>query len=136
MIDLFLDTDIILDFLGNRKPFSKFAAQIFIGTHQAKFRLYTSSNSVTTTYYILCKNVDDKKARILITDLLDYVQVIPVTEKILKHALNSEFSDFEDAVQHHSALTVDKIKFIITRNLRDYKKSKIKAISPEQLFTN
>ena len=136
MTDIFLDTDIILDFLGDRKPFSKFAVQIFLGMHNGQFRLYTSSNSVTTAYYILCKNVDDKKARSLITDLLDYLQVIPVTEKILRNALNSDFNDFEDGVQHHSALTVDKMKFIITRNLRDYKKSQIKAISPDQLFSN
>ncbi len=136
MTDIFLDTDIIIDFLGDRRPFSKFAAQIFVGAHNGKFRLHTSSNSVTTAYYILSKNVDDKKARSLITDLLDFIQVIPVTEKILRHALNSDFSDFEDAVQHYSALTIDKIKFIITRNLRDYKKSQIKAISPEQLFSN
>lgn len=136
MTDIFLDTDIILDFLGDRKPFSKFAKQIFLGSHNGQFKLYTSSNSVTTAYYILCKNVDDKNARSLITDLLDYLQVIPLTEKILRHALKSDFHDFEVAVQHQSALTVENVKFIITRNLKDYKKSQIKAISPDQLFIN
>lgn len=131
---IFLDTDIILDFLGNRKPFSKAAAEIFIRAHQGEFKLYTSSNSITTAYYILCKSVDNKLARSLITDLLDYVNVIPVTEKILKLALNSEFADFEDSVQHQSALTISKMTCIVTRNLKDYKKSQIKAISADQLF--
>lgn len=134
MKHLFLDTDVILDFLGERKPFANFAAQIFLGAHKGQFKLYTSSNSITTAYYILCKYVDEKEARIQITNLLDYLQVIPVTDTILRQALNSEFTDFEDAVQHQSALTISKIKFIITRNLRDYKKSQIEALSSEELF--
>lgn len=134
MTYLFIDTDIILDFLGDRKPFAKYSAQIFLEAHNKKFKLYTSSNSITTTYYILGKTLDNKKARQLVTDLLDYVHVIPVTDKILRLALKSNFNDFEDAVQDHCAQTVDKMKHIITRNLRDYKKSQIKAIGPEQLF--
>lgn len=134
MTELFLDTDIILDFLGNRKPFAGFAMRIFEGAHQGKFHLHTSVNSITTTYYILCKSVKERKARILISDLLEYIHVIPVDEKILKHALRSGFTDFEDAVQHECALTVSGTKYIVTRNLRDYKKSRIKAIGPESLF--
>ena len=91
---------------------------------------------MTIAYYIVCKSIDDKKARTLISDLLDYLKIIPETEKILRNALNSDFKDFEDAVQVQSALTEDKIKFIVTRNLRDYKKSQIKAIGPEELFAN
>jgi predicted nucleic acid-binding protein len=134
MTYLFIDTDIILDFLGNRKPFARYAAQLFLDAHKGNFKLFTSGNSVTTAYYILCKSVSDKEARTLITELLDYLHVIPVTDKILRQALTSDFNDFEDAVQQYSALTVNKIKNIITRNLRDYRKSQIKAIGPEQLF--
>ena len=113
MKHLFLDTDVILDFLGERKPFAHFAAQIFLGAHNGQFKLYTSSNSITTAYYILCKYVDEKEARRQITNLLDYLQVMPVTDNILRQALNSEFTDFEDAVQHQSALTISKIKFTL-----------------------
>ena len=134
MTNLFLDTDVILDFLGNRRPFSKLAARIFIDAHGGKFRIHTSANTVTIVYYILCKSVEDRKARALITDLLEFINIIPVTEKILKHALKSSFRDFEDAVQHECALTEDYIKYIVTRNLKDYKKSKIKAVGPEQVF--
>ena len=135
MKHLFLDTDIILDFLGKRKPFAKWSAQIFLEAHNGQFKLYTSGNSVTIAYYILCKNEGDKKSRGLISDLLDYMSVIPVTEKILKIALHSDFQDFEDAVQHYCALTIDKITNIITRNKRDFKKSQVKVLSPEELFT-
>ena len=134
MTNLFLDTDIILDFLGDRRPFSRYAVRIFAGVHAGEYTVYTSGNSITTAYYILCKTTDEKVARALITDLLDYIKVIPVTESILRKAMISDFADFEDAVQHESAITVSQIQFIITRNLRDYKKSRVKAIGPEGIF--
>ena len=87
MIHIFIDTDIILDFLGDRKPFSKHASLIFINAEQKEFKLYTSSNSITTAYYILCKLTDEQHARNLIAGLFEYVTVIAVTETILKQAL-------------------------------------------------
>lgn len=133
MNGLFLDTDIILDFLGNRKPFSKFAANIFLKAHQGKFKLYTSGNTVTTAYYILSKSVGENESRGLIADLLDYLHVIPVGEKMLRTALRSDFRDFEDAVQHQCALSVEQIQCIVTRNLKDYKSSQIKVVGPDAL---
>jgi predicted nucleic acid-binding protein len=134
MIHIFIDTDIILDFLGDRKPFSKYSAKLFLEVHNNSVKLYTSSNSITTAYYMLGKIVNDKQARELIVNLLEFINIIPVTDTILNTALKSDFKDFEDAVQHYCALTNDKIKLLITRNLKDYKKSQIKTLSPEQFF--
>ena len=133
-MDIFLDTDIILDLLGDRKPFSKYAAEIFSKSLQKKTHIYISSNSVTTIYYILCKNNDETKVRSLITELFDLCSIIPATKDILKSALDSDFRDFEDAVQHYSALNNKNIKAIITRNVKDYKKSKIEVFSPEDFL--
>ncbi len=133
MHHIFIDTDIILDFLGDRKPFAKFAVEIFIKADKKEIILYTSNNSITTSYYLLCKLTDEKKARSLLFGIMEYINIIPVTDKILKLAIKSDFKDFEDAVQHYCALTIDNIEFIITRNLNDYKKSQIPVIGPEQL---
>lgn len=121
----FVDTDVIIDFLGNRKPFSNNAASLFIQAQDKKIKLYTSSNSITTAYYILCKSMEEKKARGLIPLLLKYISVVPVSEKHLIDAAFSDIRDFEDAVQHSCALSENKISCIITRNLKDYKKSKL-----------
>ena len=131
---IFVDTDIILDFLGDRKPFSKSALKLFVLAEQKQLTLYTSSNSITTAYYLLGKVTTDAQARELVWGLMDIVHIIPVTHKILTQALKSDFRDFEDAVQHFSALTVDEIKLIVTRNLKDYSKSKIQISGPEMIF--
>ena len=132
MQHIFIDTDIIIDFLGDRKPFSKSAALIFTKAQNKEIKLYSSSNSITTTYYILCKSLTEKSVRTLIPRLLKYIEVIPVNERILLQAFVSDFKDFEDAVQHASALTEKSISCIVTRNIKDYRNSHIKVLSSEQ----
>lgn len=133
---IFVDTDVILDFLGNRKPFSKSALRLFVLAEQKKITLYTSSNSITTAYYLLCKATTETQARDLISGLMDIIHIIPVSSKILSQAIKSNFNDFEDAVQHYAALTIDEIKLIITRNIKDYSKSKIPVAGPEMIFNS
>jgi len=134
MIHLFIDTDIILDFLGERKPFSKFALQMFLKAGKEELKLYASGNSITTSYYILCKYTDEKTARRLVIELLNYLTVIPVNAEILSMAFKSSFKDVEDAVQHFCALTQKEISSIITRNVRDYKHSQISVRTPEEIM--
>jgi predicted nucleic acid-binding protein len=132
--EIFLDTDIILDFLGDRKPFSKFALQLFIKAHHKKLRLYGSGNSITTAYYILGKLTTEKQARELVVELMNHITIIPVSDHILYSAFNSNFSDVEDAVQFFCAATVKNMQCIVTRNIRDYKKSTIPILSSEEFL--
>lgn len=125
----FVDTDVIIDFLGQRKPFSNNAANLFLKAQNKEIKLYTSSNSITTSYYILCKTLKEKEVREIIPLLLKYLQVVPVTEKNIIDAAQSQIKDFEDAVQQSCALNESKISCIITRNLKDYTKSKISVRS-------
>ena len=134
MKNIFLDTDILIDFVGDRKPFSRFALTIFLHGYNKKIKLYTSSNSITTTYYILGKQTTEKHARELIIKLMHQLTIIPVTENILKKSFSSNFTDVEDAVQFFSALTVDDMYCIVTRNVKDFKKSTIPIFSSEELL--
>lgn len=91
MKNIFLDTDILIDFLGDRKPFSRFALTIFLNGHHKKIKLHTSANSITTAYYILGKHTTEKHARELVLGLINQVTIIPVTEDILANAFSSRF---------------------------------------------
>lgn len=130
---IFLDTDILPDFLGDRKPFSKFALEQFLNSHYKKVNLYISGNSITTAYYILSKLSSEKKARELVIDLMKQVKIVPLSENILTSAFRSEFNDV-DAVQFYSALTIEEIRYIVTRNIKDYKKSTIPVLSSEEVL--
>lgn len=132
MKHLFLDTDVIIDFLGERKPFAKFALEMFLMGNNKQLKLYTSGNSVTTAYYILCKYTEEQNARNLILNLFDHINIIPVDLRILRLAFSSDFKDVEDAVQHFSALTISEISCIVTRNTKDYRNSKLEILTPEE----
>ena len=130
----FLDTNIILDFLGNREPFGKFALQIFNKSLKKEWELWTSSNSVTTSYYILEKALDRKQAKEKIGLLLNYISIHPILKKDLQSSLVSNFKDFEDGVQHFCALSHGNLNGIITRNKKDFKYSQVPVYAPEELF--
>ncbi|MCB0760009.1 MAG: PIN domain-containing protein [Flavobacteriales bacterium] len=129
----FLDTNIILDFLANREPFGQQALKVFNQARLEKVELWTSDNSITTTYYIISKHISESEARNKISSLLNYVRIQPITKNELILALHSPFKDFEDAVQHYCAASIEGIDGIITRNMRDYKHSVLNVLGPEEL---
>jgi predicted nucleic acid-binding protein len=134
MKKVFVDTNIIVDLVADRKPFSKFAVDIFSKAEEKKIKLYTSSHSIATTHYLLKKYIDEKELREILYNLLDYIYVIPVGLDSIKKGLKSKHKDFEDALQIISAYSVDKVDCIVTRNIKDFKDSEILVLTPDELL--
>lgn len=63
------------------------------------------------------------------------VQVLPVNDKIIDLSLASNFTDFEDAIQHYTAIEND-IKILLTRNIRDYKNADITVMTAQQYLNS
>ncbi len=132
----FVDTDVILDLLSQRVPHFHFSAVLFSLAEMGKFELYTSPTVMVNTFYILRKNLGNENAKNALRKLRIILHVIDSSEKVLDLALNSNFNDFEDAIQYYTALNAD-IQAIITRNLKDYKAADILVQTPEMfLVTN
>lgn len=134
MIYLFLDTNILIDLLANRKPFAQWAYRIFQDQKSGKYKLTTSSSSVLTCYYIIEKQVGSKQAKKAIKVLLSKIEIEPIDKLILEKGLMIQFKDYEDAVQHECAVSHREIDYIITRNKRDFKNSMIPVVSSEELY--
>lgn len=134
MKKLFLDTNIIVDLIADRKPFSKYAIEIFKLGEEKKLTLFTSSHSIATTHYLLKKYIDEKSLREVLYNLLDFITVISVDTDIIKKGLRSNHKDFEDSIQILCATSVQNIDYIITRDGKDFKGSEIPALSPDELF--
>jgi predicted nucleic acid-binding protein len=133
MIKLFLDTNILVDLIADRKPFSKHAIEIFKSAENNKTQLFTSSHSIATTHYLLKKYVEEKELRNIILNLLEFVHVVPVDTDVLKKGLLSNHKGFEDAVQILCASSISRINFIVTRNTKDFKTSEIAVLSPDEM---
>lgn len=130
MTDLFIDTDVIIDFLIDRKPHSRESAVIFTLIEQKKIKGYASSLTFSNLYYVLRKFESNSKVKSKLKSLAHLVEILKVDEETIKDALESEFTDFEDSIQYFSALDSKKIDVIITRNTKDYKKSDIPVMTP------
>lgn len=133
MKKVFLDTNIIVDLIADRKPFSKYSIEIFKKSEEKKIELFTSSHSIATTHYLLKKYVEEKILREVLYNLLDYVTVISVDTDVLKKGLRSKHKDFEDSIQILCASTIEKIDCIVTRNIKDFRESKILILAPDEL---
>ncbi|OYU56356.1 MAG: PIN domain nuclease [Chitinophagaceae bacterium BSSC1] len=132
MKKVFLDTNILVDLIADRKPFSKFAIEIFQSSESNKIQLFTSSHSIATTYYLLKKFVDDKSLRSTLLGLFEYLTVVPVNTDILTKGLRSKQKDFENAVQIFCATSIEKMDCIVTRNIKDFKGSEIPVLAPDE----
>ena len=130
MTDLFIDTDVIIDFLIDRKPYSREAAILFTLIEQKKLRGYSSSLTFSNLYYILRKIETHNKVISKLDSLSKILSILKVDEQTIKSAINSGFLDFEDSIQYYSAQDYKKISVIITRNIRDYKNSEIPVMTP------
>jgi predicted nucleic acid-binding protein len=130
---LFFDNDIILDISIKRDESLKNAVNDAVKllnlVEAGEYKGYMSSIIFTNTYYIQRKLKDHETAIKFLKKLRLLLTVLNVDDIIIQKALESGFSDFEDAVQYYTAVE-NKIDYILTRNTEDYRKSTIKVYTP------
>jgi predicted nucleic acid-binding protein len=135
MKTIFVDTNIIVDLIADRKPFSKFAIELFEKAERKEVKLFTSSHSIATTHYLLKKYLEEKQLRDVIYNVLAFVQIVAIDQDIIKKGLKSKHKDFEEALQMLCAYNIEKLDYIVTRNIKDFKDSEIPAFPPDELLT-
>ena len=131
MDSVLIDTDVILDFFFDRKPFSNDAALLLSLYEKKKIKGFVTPVIISNTYYLLRQTAGHDKVIEKLKQLLSIINVLIIDKEVVLHALNSKFSDFEDALQNFSAIKNGEIDVIITRNIKDYKTSKIGALTPD-----
>lgn len=127
-----LDTNIVIDLLIDRRPFSLLAAKLFNYSEKGRIKLYITAVSYNNTYYVVKKLTSHKETIKILKNLESLAEIIDTSRIAVKQALDSEFKDFEDAIQYFSAKSNKKIDAIITRNVADFKLSKLPILTPEE----
>ena len=134
MKKLFIDTNIVIDLLSRREPFFEEAAELFSLADKKQVELSVSSLTIANTSYTLLRQMDSNKAKSVLRKLRLILKILPLDDKIIGLALNDEtFSDFEDGLQYFTAIE-DEQELIITRNLKDFKKSKLPTMTAKQFI--
>ncbi|MEN0006318.1 MAG: PIN domain-containing protein [Bacteroidota bacterium] len=130
MKNVFVDTDVLIDFLIDREPFATEAAKILTYAEKGLVNCHISSMCFSNIFYITRKVHGKKEALALIKRLETVVETLTVDKNTIRQALVSNFSDFEDAIQNYCAKQ-EGLGIIITRNIKDFSKSELSIYTPE-----
>ncbi|MBN2002096.1 MAG: PIN domain-containing protein [Anaerolineae bacterium] len=129
-----LDTNVVLDVLLNREPWSQYASQIWQAIDDGKIAGYISACTLTDIFYIARKLSGREKAILAVQLCLDTFVVCLVDQQVLIGALNLSGPDFEDNVQVAGAVYAE-IDYIITRDPAGFAGVAIPAIGPDEFVT-
>ncbi len=132
MKNIFLDTNVVIDFLTDRKPFSLYAAKLFNFSLSGKAMIYISGISYNNIYYIVRQSLSNDETIRLLRDLFEMTEMIDVTKNSISQSLKADWRDFENAIQYHCALSVTTMDCIVTRSTKDFKKSALPVMTPQE----
>jgi predicted nucleic acid-binding protein len=132
-VKLFLDTNVMLDLLAKREPFFESAARIVSLADKNRVDVYVSALSYTTADYFLKKTLSPSKSIESLRKFKTVSNIVSLDEFIIERSLNSDFSDFGDALQYNSAVKAG-CNYIITRNVKDFKKSELPVLTPDDFL--
>lgn len=121
---IFIDSDVILDLLLQREPFAVHSVHLFnLLAHTQDAELKTFTTPIVFANLNLRKQFGNTGSRQKLIQLRQLIDIMPINEKIVDLALQSNLKDFEDILQIKTAEQFD-IDIIVTRNIKDYKDSK------------
>jgi predicted nucleic acid-binding protein len=128
---LFLDTNIVVDLLGEREPFYDAIARIATLADRGSIRIVVSALTYPIVYFLLEKYEKKELVREKIRKFRVVTETSDLTDGIIDKGLASGFSDFEDALQYFCAVGAGCTVFI-TRNGKDFKLSELPVLTPDE----
>ena len=131
---VFVDANIVIDLLCERYPWFPKVLRIFSMGDLGQIDLFCSSLSLGTASYLMeTRKMSTQDIFYGISLLCQMCTPTTVDKQVVKNALNSGFTDFEDALQHCSALTVNA-DCIVTRNKKDFSASEIPVYELDEFW--
>ncbi len=128
---IFVDSDVIIDFFTDREPFASPASKIFELNESGIVQIYISAVSLNNIYYIVRKFIGHKNTIKIVEELVEIAEIVGTTKNEIVQALKNDFKDYEDSIQYSSALNIEGLEAIVTRNTKDYAKAKLPIFTSE-----
>lgn len=130
-----VDLNIILDVLQKRQPFYETSAELLALIETGEIEGFVAAHSITTLFYLVSKDQSPAAAKVILTSLMQFLNIAPVDHAVIEAALNLPYKDFEDAVQMVAAMQC-KANFLVTRNLKDYQPAPMRVVQPVELLAS
>lgn len=128
-----IDLNVILDVLQRREPFFQDSAEVLAAAELGRVDGLLAAHSLTTLFYLLSKGESAERARVALTDLMQFLKVAAVDQKVLEQALNLPYTDFEDAVQMMAAVRAGA-RVLVTRNVQDFRHGPLPVLQPVEML--
>jgi len=132
---VFLDTNVVIDLLGEREPFYDSAAKITTLADKGEIHLVVSALTYSTVYYLLSRFENKEQVKEKIRKFKVIAETSDLTDKVVDKGLSSRFFDFEDSLQYYCAIRKG-CNILITRNGKDFKESDIPVLSPDEYLNS
>lgn len=129
---VFVDTNILIDFLGDRMPFADAAEELVLMAEAKTIEVYVSPLSFDNIYYILSHQFSHTQLMKMFDQLLRHIKVLNTNKEVVQKAVMSDFVDFEDAIQYFSLIKEKGISTIITRDRKGFRKGKLSVMTAEE----
>ena len=131
MTRILIDTDVILDFFFDREPFAENAAKILSLCESKEIKGFITPVIISNVYYLLRQTAKHEKIIEKLKMLVSITEILVIDKDAILQALNSDFKDFEDALQNYAAELDKEIDLILTRNTKDFKNSSLAVMTPD-----
>jgi predicted nucleic acid-binding protein len=132
---IFVDTNIMLDLLGERVPYYDSIAKIATLADKGSVTLIVSALSYATVYYLLSKYESNEATKEKLRKFKVISEISALDEMTIEKGLNSDFSDFEDSLQYYSAIKSES-NIILSRNQKDFSRSEIPVMSADEYLVS
>ncbi len=135
MEKILVDSDVCLDSITARYPFSVEADQLLQAVEDGLIVGVVSAESFSNMFYILRKLSSAAEAIEQLKNLRSIVQVGHLKPSTIDNALDAEWTEFEDALKNFCAVETN-CDAIVTRNKSDYKQSTVRVLTPLEVLGN
>lgn len=137
MKSILLDTDVLMDFFTDRQPFAEDAKVILDLCEKGKLKAFVTPVIISNLYYLLRRtgashNRVVNHLKLFISNVL--TDVVQIDKTCILESLDSDFTDFEDALQSYASFRSQLVSVIVTRNTKDFKRSSLSVMSPKELL--
>jgi predicted nucleic acid-binding protein len=132
-LKVLIDLNILLDVLQKRQPFYDTSARVLAYAETGRIEGLVAAHTLTTLFYLVAKDQTPEQARIIVSELLQFLAVAAVDQAVIEDALKLPYRDFEDAVQMASAVQAGA-QYLVTRDIAGFKPGPLPALQPAELL--
>lgn len=130
---ILVDTNVFVDVALNREPFVEDSRRFLNELSQSRRRAFVSTHSLVDLQRIIKSEYPQGRSVQYVLDVIETVDVVEMNRSSIRYAASLNMPDFEDAVQAAAAM-VCGARQIVTRNLKDFKRSPVPALTPGEIL--